>query len=249
MLLQKDFKQINKNDLKNLCTFYKLKGLSKLSKQELFTYLNKAIATKIIQKRYRTHFYKNAEDCISLEPVSYPCFVYRSKSSKLFFYSFDNIIKNIMKTGITRDPMTREQYSDETLKKLDNAAKFYFPKKNYKSTLRIKKNPEYAKRILNRENAILSFQTRLDELKTNLLFVSDADILLWDIDEPLIIENIQYSTVHDYISGLLYEFKVVLLNIKNYDQDYAKVYKETLLDQLENLNQTCATIKRYLISF
>ena len=115
--------------------------------------------------------------------------------------------------------------------------------------MRIKKNPEYAKRILNRENAILSFQTRLDELKTNLLFVSDADILLWNIDEPLIIENIQYSTVHDYISGLLYEFKVVLLNIKNYDQDYAKVYKETLLDQLENLNQTCSTIKRYLTSF
>ena len=96
----------------------------------------------------------------------------------------------------------------------------------------------------------LIFSNKLvSALKTNLLFVSDADILLWDIDEPLIIENIQYSTVHDYISGLLYEFKVVLLNIKNYDQDYAKVYKETLLDQLENLNQTCATIKRYLTSF
>ena len=158
-----DFKIMDISILKKLCKNGNIKNYSKLKKKELFDTFNKFLAVKVIQKCFRNHFYKNATDHISLEPISYPCFIYRTKSGKHYFYSYESIIKYIMKTGDCRDPMTRENYSDDDLIRLDTEAKKYNFK--YRSTYKIKKNLGYARRIRNIENEILSFQMRMDELK------------------------------------------------------------------------------------
>ena len=74
---------------------------------------NKYLSVLKIQKYYREYFYKNAVDHITLDKIEYPCFIFKTKSGKMYFYSYESIIRYIMKTGDTRDPMTRTQYPDE----------------------------------------------------------------------------------------------------------------------------------------
>jgi hypothetical protein len=97
MLDTTDFKKIDKLVLKKLCKNC-VKNYSTMKKQELFDNFNKVLAIKLIQRCYRNHFYKNAIDPITLDQVSFPCFVYRTKSGKHYFYNYESIIKNIMKT-------------------------------------------------------------------------------------------------------------------------------------------------------
>ena len=139
MLNNSSFKMLSITELKKFCKNASIKKYSTLKKKELFDEYNRFLASKVIQRKYRMHFYKNAEDNILLEKVSYPCFVYRTKFGKIFFYHYDTIIKYIMKSGDTRDPMTRNQYSDEELSRLDYEAKRYFPNIKYSSTFKIKK--------------------------------------------------------------------------------------------------------------
>jgi hypothetical protein len=116
MLNKDSYKILRLPDLKLFC-----KGKIKLnqSKSALFECYNRYLAVKIIQRCYRRYFYRNAECSITLEKVNYPCFIYRSKFGKLFFYDLVSIVKYICKTGNTHDPMTREQYSDTILENLD----------------------------------------------------------------------------------------------------------------------------------
>ena len=218
--------------LKKLCKNANIK-ISKLKKKELFGEYNRYLATKLIQKCYRKHFYKNAIDHITLEKVSYPCFIYRTKFNKHYFYEYSSIIKYIMKSGDTRDPMTRAQYSDNDLIRLDLDSKKHFPKEciSFKSTLKIKNNVNYARRIRNRENEILSFQLRLDELKENILFIND--VFLWDLPpEPILIDNVEYRNIDSYINTLLLELKIIFTHLKNCDNSSANFFKITTLEEL-----------------
>ena len=172
-----------------------------------------------------------------MENISFPCFVYRTKFRKCFFYSYDSIIKYIMKTGDTRDPNTRNQYTDTELARLDNEAKHYFPDIKYSSTLKIKRNINYAKRIRNRENEILSFQMRLDELKNNIIILVESGIISWNIsNEPVLIENVEYRSLNSYINTILHELKIVYNNLKIYDTFSATVFKEDILSNLNLLS-------------
>ena len=215
MLDNSSFKKLNIRELRFFCKNSSIKNYSTLKKQELFDNYNKFLACKIIQKYYRRHFYKDSEDSISLEKVKYPCFVYRTKCGKHFFYSYDTIIRYIMKTGDTRDPMTRNQYTDEDLLRLDQQVKTYFPHVKYCSTFKIKKNINYAKRIRNRENEILSFQTQFNELKTKINCLVEIDA--WNLidNEPIVIEFIEYNSINTYINNIFYQLKLVYLNFIN----------------------------------
>jgi hypothetical protein len=133
------YKLLKLPEIRLFCKNAKIK-IGKSTKFELFTKYNQFLATKIIQKEYRKHFYRDAECSITLEKVKYPCFVYRTKFGKLFFYEYSSIIKYIMKTGKVVDPNTRNIYTDAELTRLDTQAKLHFPDKNFKSTLKIKKN-------------------------------------------------------------------------------------------------------------
>ena len=214
--------------LKKLCK--KIVKKSKLKKIELFENFNKILSVKLIQRCFRLHFYKNATDHITLEPVSYPCFIYRTKTGKNFFYEYSSIIKNIMKTGDCRDPVTREVYSDNDLKRLDTGAKLHFPEIKYRSTYKIKKNLSYARRIRNRENEILSFNMRMDELRETILYIINSEMYLWNLSpEPIIIENVEYNSIQSFIQSTVHELKMVLSNLRTYDPTTVDLFKNDLL--------------------
>jgi hypothetical protein len=237
MLNEDSFCYLNIKILKQLCKKVSIKNCSKLKKRELFDAYNKYLAAKIIQNVYRSHFYKNATDCITLDKIGYPCFIYRTKFRKHFFYSYESIIKYIMKTGDTRDPMTRENYTDDDLIRLDTEVKHYFPNIKYSSTIKIKRNINYAKRIRNRENEILSFQMRMDELKEQVLFVIVSDMYSWNLgNEPLLIENIEYQTIDSFVQAIFHELKIVLLNLRIYDSYSSNLFKNELIRTINELN-------------
>jgi len=243
MLNEDSFCYLNIKILKQLCKKVSIKNCSKLKKRELFDAYNKYLAAKIIQNVYRSHFYKNATDCITLDKIGYPCFIYRTKFRKHFFYSYESIIKYIMKTGDTRDPMTRENYTDDDLIRLDTEVKHYFPNIKYSSTIKIKRNINYAKRIRNRENEILSFQMRLDELKNSIIILVESGVLLWNIpNEPILIENIEYRSLNSYVNTVLHELKIVYNNLKNYDSFSANCFKENILSSLNQLSHDSTNI-------
>jgi hypothetical protein len=227
------FKKLTVSNLKIFCKGVSLKNYSTLNKKGLFDEYNRYLAVKIIQHFYRKYFYRNAIDCITLEKVKYPCFIYRTKFGKLFFYNHDSIIKYIMKTGNTKDPMTRNEYTDEELQRLDQEAKYYFPEMRYRSTLKIKKNENYARRIRNRENEILSFQTRLDELKEILLHINNSEMYTWVIG-CFVVDDIEYTSVMRYINTILYEFKLTMINLRNYDTYSESIFKKNILEQIND---------------
>jgi len=233
MLNKDSLKKLTISHLKVFCKHAEIK-YSRLKKEELFEQYNRHLACKVIQFHFRKHFYQNAVDCITLENVNYTCYIYRSKHGKHFFYSYESIIKYIMKTGDTRDPMTRESYTDEDLTRLDTSAKIHFSEIKYSSTLKIKKNINYARRIRNRENEILSFQTRLDELKNTIItFISDG-IIFWTLTEVFVIDSIEYRSITMYLTEVIHEIKLIYSNVKSYDPFTANCFKTGILDELKN---------------
>jgi hypothetical protein len=106
VFLKKDFNVLSLSILRGLCKKYKI-TYSKKNKNQLIEQLDIFFATKLIQKNFRIHFYKNAVDHITLEKVDFPCFIFRTKIGKCYFYNYESIIRYIMKTGNCNDPMTR----------------------------------------------------------------------------------------------------------------------------------------------
>jgi hypothetical protein len=138
-----------------------------------------------------------------------------------------------MKTGNTRDPMTREEYSDNDLKRLDAQAKMYFPETKYRSTYKIKTSLVYAQRIRNRENEILSFEMRITELKELIVYIINVDMLNWNIGtEPLLIENVEYQSIDSFINSVIHELKLVVANLRAYDSHLAELCKRDLLTDI-----------------
>jgi hypothetical protein len=198
---------------------------------------NKHLSAIKIQKVFREYFYRNAEDHITLERVEYPCFIFQTKSGKCYFYSYESIVKYIMKTGDTRDPMTRTQYSDELLTRLDTDVKKYLPHLKFKSTLKIKKNPDYARRIRNRENEILNYQTRINEIRESIIVAVDSDMLSWTISN-LFIDNVEYLSPVSYVNSIIYELKILLRNLTFMDQFSGNSLRDEIITQLNNTSES-----------
>jgi hypothetical protein len=233
MLLKNDFKNISLIILKKFCKKAKIKS-SKLNKLELFEQFNKYLAVILIQRKYRNHLYKNAVDPITLEEIEYPCFLFRTKYGKTFFYSYESIIRYIMKTGNTSDPMTRLPYSNEILERLDNDAKKHLPNFKFKSTLKIKNNPDYARRIRNRENEIISYQTRIAEVISGILISIDLDMITWTITN-ILIDNNEYNNSINYINSILYEFRILVRNLNLYEPGSGTNYITELTRNIERI--------------
>jgi len=245
VFLQSDYNLLSLKTLRCFCKNKKIK-YSNLNKKDLFNEFNKYLAVKCIQFAFRKYFYKNAIDHITMDSVCYPCFIFKTKLGKCYFYEYSSIIKYIMKTGDTRDPMTRINYSNEDLLRLDIEAKKHFPNNNtFKSTYKIKNNINYSRRIRNRENEILSFQTRLDELKNNLMFVAEFDICSWEIDqEPILIDNVMYNNLEAYINSVLYELNVIFNHFRRYDPQSSSFFKINLIESIQRINNESNLIEK-----
>jgi hypothetical protein len=142
-----------------------------------------------------------------------------------------------MKTGDTRDPMTRTQYSDELLTRLDSDVKRHLPHLKFKSTLKIKKNPDYARRIRNRENEILNYQTRINEIRESIIVAVDSDILSWTISN-LLIDNVEYVSPVNYVNSIMYELKILLRNLTFMDQFSGSSLRDEIITQLNDTSES-----------
>jgi len=209
----------------------------RLKKSEMVREYNKYLSAIKIQKVFREYFYRNATDHITFEKTEYPCFIFQTKSGKCYFYSYESIVKYIMKTGDTRDPMTRTQYSDELLTRLDSDVKKYLPHLKFKSTLKIKKNPDYARRIRNRENEILNYQTRINEIRESIIVAVDSDILSWTISN-LLIDNVEYVSPINYVNSIMYELKILLRNLTFMDQFSGNSLRDEIINLLNSTSDS-----------
>ena len=245
MLNSVSLKLLKLTDLKNLCKNAKLK-ITKLNKLQLFDIYNHYLATKLIQKVYRNHFYRNSECSITLEKVRYPCFVFRTKFGKLFFYDYQSITKYICKTGNTHDPMTREQYSDEDLQRLDLSLKKYYPETKYSSTLKIKRNLGYARKVRDRENNIITYQTLLEETKLLILNLIDSGIFISGISEQISVGNENFLSTDDYLIHLLEKVNVIYNTLKEIDNFWAMAFKIDFLENLEHHDTKITQIKNII---
>lgn len=245
MLNLESFKILKVPELRLLCKNVKIK-LNKSTKLQLFENYNRYLATLMIQKAYRKHFYRNAECSITLEKVEYPCFIYRTKFGKLFFYDYLSIVKYISKTGNTHDPMTRDQYSDNDLIRLDYSIKKYYPEKKFSSTLKIKRNIGYALKVRDRENDILSYQTLLQETKTLIINLIESGIFTSGINEQISIGNESFIGIDDYILHLLEKTNILYNTLKEIDSFWANSFKIDFLENLERYDSQIIEIKNII---
>ena len=138
-----------------------------------------------------------------------------------------------MKTGNTRDPLTRLEYSEEDLYRLDQEVKKHYPGNTcYKSTCRIKRSESYARRIRDQENSILSLETRMDEIKSVLVNAIQNDYFSWQVGE-IVIENNRYDSITQFIYLTVEELRLLFINLKVYDLDRAISYNKTILEELK----------------
>jgi hypothetical protein len=245
MLNLSSLKILKVPDLRFFCKSVKLK-VSGFNKKQLFDIYNQYLACKLIQKRYREHFYKNSECSITLEKVKYPCFVFRTKFGKLFFYDYLSIVKYISKTGNVHDPMTRELYSDKDLQRLDNSIKKHYPEIKVSSTLKIKRNMSYARKVRELENDIITYQTLLEETKTVILELIDSGILMVGILEQINVGNEVFSSIDDFLLHLLEKVSIVYNLLKAIDAFWAGSFKNDFLEKLGNYDPSKTEIKNII---
>ncbi len=232
MLNKISYKILKVPDLKLFCKNAKIK--CNQTKSKLFECYNRYLAVKIIQRCYRKHFYRNAECSITLEKVKYPCFIYRSKFGKLFFYDLLSIVMYICKSGNTHDPMTREQYSDTTLNNLDISVKKHTNLK-FSSTLKIKRNMSYARAVRDRENNIISYQTLLDENKNLIIILIESGIL--GTSGNIFIGDENFNNPDEYLVYLLEKVNAIYNALKDLDPTSANSFKTDFIETLEHFNE------------
>jgi hypothetical protein len=136
--------------------------------------------------------------------------------------------------------MTRNVYSDEDLLRLDSEVKKHFPEIRYSSTLKIKKNINYAKRIRNRENEILTFQTYLEELKSKIIIVIESGALSWEQFE-ITVDFVEYHSISDYLATVLDKMRSVYRSLKIHDAFSANCFKENAIESINSLPNSEST--------
>ena len=81
---------------------------------------------------------------------------------------------------------------------------------------------------------------RLSEIKNIFINVIHDGILSWNIG-PIRIHDVDYQSIDRYTSMLLYEFKIIFLNLKSYSPFEANCFKTELLSELSNLEECTLT--------
>lgn len=130
------------------------------------------LAAKRIQKFLRKSW--SIEDIcpVSLESVKYPIFAFKPKgSTKFIYYNLNLLCDYLITTGDFRDPKTREEYTEITLKSIDkemqkNGIKLNVPK--LKSVLLASKNKAYYRKKKDIEDTLLIIDRCLDDAVSSL---------------------------------------------------------------------------------
>jgi hypothetical protein len=120
-------KKFDMKRLRNIAKIYKIKYISKISKNLLLNLLNEYNAIKIIQRNFRNKLILNSECPICNEKLVYP-FVSFKVGSVFFYYDFKTIVSYFEKTRDFRDPCTRKIISDKKISEINLLINYYYGK-------------------------------------------------------------------------------------------------------------------------
>jgi hypothetical protein len=245
--------------LKKICKFLHIKNYSILRKNELISIINKYNAMLKIQKWIRKILSKEKMCPISLEPIKYPCFVFKSHSKVLFYYNLGALREFLIKIGDFRDPSTRTTYSDKQLLEMDtinnycierypNRIKKFEQKqefkqelkqelkqeqelkqKEFKSVYKASKNKKFYEKIKEKEQELLIFERLLDLVCNEIVVLIDENE---NINNTMFILNTLY----------LYDYRFQFRRLKNRSKSHAEY---VINKNIGNLNHISKKEKSY----
>lgn len=115
---------MNVTDLRAVCKLAGIRGVSGKRRSVLESALAEHHARLRIQRWFRRILGRGESCPVSLEPVRYPCFGFRTASRVFIYYNLGVLKQYLVESGSFADPMTREEYSVETLKQMDAVDKY-----------------------------------------------------------------------------------------------------------------------------
>lgn len=215
--------------IKKICKLYNIK-YTKLKKNEMIELIIKYLSCIKIQRNFRKYISSDQICPISMSMVRYPCFGYKSKNNKKFiYYNLVDIIEYLLNTGDFRDPKTREEYSVEQLKVMDNLKEYY--KIPGRSLVFASKDKKFYENKKNNENTILVAERCVDDIISSL---------------RMMIENSEKRVNYKYLLKYLFEsFGMYFKHIIMIDLKLA----EGLINQYINtINETHTRAEKNLIN-
>lgn len=193
--------------LKQLCKYRNLTGYSNMDKHNLITILSKDIAAKKIQHQLRKRWIKDNLCPISMEHISYPCYAFKPKGFDfnqsgplMIYYNLVPLLDYLLVSGDFRDPKTREPYSEEFIKSLDEYV--IRQKIKTKSVLKASKNKNFYKKRKDREEELIILERCLDEVVSSMRMILEV---VQENSPVITLNSFHFPTYHRYFRSLLYK--------------------------------------------
>ena len=144
--MESDLARHTVKTLKLLAVQRHIRGISRRRKGELISMIIQNDAAICIQRRYRRRGPRvcNTSDPITLEPLGDigACFCYTTHNGERIAYTPETLANYIIESGRRCDPVTREEYSDSDIMRLQNQV----PQIQTKIMSKIKANRSRAER-------------------------------------------------------------------------------------------------------
>lgn len=213
------------NILKKLCHVKKLTKYSKMAKKEIIDLIQKNNSAQKIQKWFRTKY--NSTCPISLDKIKYPCFGYVPlKGGTIIYYNLEPLKNYLIKSGNFKDPNTREEYTEDIIKKIDKLD-------GGGELLRAYRNKSFYKKMKERELENLVIERELDRIVDELIKEISAQEI--NLRRKYLIETV-------YILG----YKIYLKRMISKDKDYAKYALDKNISSMQLYNdKNKDTLNRY----
>lgn len=198
------FNELPFKNLIKICKINHIHHYSKLNKANLALHIYHTFSARKIQRLWLLYLCSNNKednipiDPINMETITFPCFRYHTKIGKLYLYNIDNLVECILVSGKFRDPLTREDYTDNDLKNIDLI--YRVKNKKSKNVYKSKYSRKYIKMKILEEDILVAERYLLDiaEYMKNLI----------DNDE----HNISYkleTLLTNYFPNYLYYFHIL----------------------------------------
>lgn len=183
-------------DLKKICKINKIKNYSKLKKVDIIKKIIDYFSVLKIQKFWRKKLINNKLCPISLNVIKYPCYAFKTKKGNFIYYNIKPLIDYLITTGNFQDPKTRQTYSEDNIKTIENIRKYYkLPGKNI---IKVSRNKRYYMNKRDIEDDILVIERTLDSIifQITKLIEDSMNKSIKNIHSSLVLE---YSTfIHYY---------------------------------------------------
>jgi len=203
-------KDISTKKLKLLCKLRGISNYSKLNKPDLLTLYNQHLSIIKIQRFLRSRWIDGL--CpISMEPVEFPCFAFRPKGfmidksrsgTSFIYYNLVPLIEYLLSSGDFRDPKTREPYTEETLKSIDN---FKLKMKlKMKSVYKASINKTLYRKKKDIEEELTVLERCIDEVVSSIRIALETE---QHNDSTVTLNSFHFPTFHRYFRNILYKSK------------------------------------------